>query len=70
MYGWPQEAVNFQVVVGSDERIDRLKKLNDKNSITTGHQARAEGGLWVLEHLPIFPLMPKVPFCQAIFFFL
>ncbi len=32
-------------------------------------QARAKGGLWVLEHLPIFPLMPKVPFCQGNFFF-
>ncbi len=28
------------------------------------------GGRWVLEHLPLFPLMPKVPFfVKAIFFF-
>ncbi len=27
------------------------------------------GGRRVLEHLPLFPLMPKVPFCQGNFFF-
>ncbi len=44
MYGWPQEAVNFQVVVGSDERIDRLKKLNDKNSINNWTPGTCRGG--------------------------
>ncbi len=35
------------------------------------HQARAEGGggRRVLEHLPLCPVMPKVPFCQGNFFF-
>ncbi len=33
-------------------------------------QARAEGGgRWVLEHLPLFPLMPKVPFCQGNYYY-
>ncbi len=27
------------------------------------------GERWVLEHLPLFPLMPKVPFCQGNLFF-
>ncbi len=27
------------------------------------------GGRWVLQHLPLFPLMPKVPFCQGNFLF-
>ncbi len=31
-------------------------------------QACAEGGVGVLEHLPLFPLMPKVP--KAIFYFI
>ncbi len=28
------------------------------------------GGRWVLEHLPLFPLMPKVPFCQGNYYFI
>ncbi len=27
------------------------------------------GVWWVLEHLPLFPLMPKVPFCQGNYYF-
>ncbi len=33
-------------------------------------QAMQRGVRWVLEHLPLSPLMAKVPFCQGNFFIL
>ncbi len=52
----------FSSATKSDLR--RLRRV-----VRTAEQARAEwGGLLVLEHLPLFPLMPKVPFCQGNFF--
>ncbi len=39
-------------------------KRNGIMSPWTRH-VQGGGGRWVLEHLPLFPLMPKVPFCQG-----
>ncbi len=69
---WAKEKKNWTVaqwskVLFSDESKICISFGNQGPRVWSRHVQR--GGLWVLEHLPIFPLMPKVPFCQGNFYY-
>ncbi len=54
----------------SEEKNIRQLKITQARAEGGGRGEEGRGGEGgVLEHLPLFPLMPKVSFCQGNFFF-
>ncbi len=55
----------------STDHWNCAKSLHASNAPPSSPIRHVQRGVrWVLEHLPLFPLMPKVPFCQGNFFLL
>uniref|UniRef100_A0A3B3C6W3 Reverse transcriptase domain-containing protein n=1 Tax=Oryzias melastigma TaxID=30732 RepID=A0A3B3C6W3_ORYME len=61
------------IILGTDIAGGKVRAdLSPIGSVTCASSAGTcrGGGRWVLGHLPLCPLMPKVPFCQCSFFFI